>query len=82
MTIMTKTLRASELPADWQRELGIDLDRLVKVEIEELDPAPPTREAEELIAGLMSIVPVTIEGDVTAFIRAERDRIDGRGSGS
>lgn len=78
MTIMTKTMKASELPVDWQRELGISLDRVVRIEIEEVPAVRSQVDVERLMAELQAIVPTPSDGDVTEFIRAERDRIDGR----
>ena len=49
MTIFSKTVRAAELPADWRRDLGIDLDRLVKVEIEEVSPVRSEAEVARLM---------------------------------
>lgn len=81
MTILTKTIAAGELPADWQRELGLAADRMVKVEIAEAPEQRSQAEIDRLIGELKAIVPVESPGDATALIRAERDRIDGRSTG-
>ena len=81
MTTLVKTVRASELPTDWQTELGVPADDIVTVSI--TGDAPPKRSDEEkqrLLAILHAIRPVKIDEDSTTFIRRERDRIDGRGS--
>jgi hypothetical protein len=78
MTIFVKTVQASELPAGWQVEMGLQADSKLRVAIEELPAVRPAAETERLLKQLSSIVPVTIDGGVTDFIRAERTRLDER----
>jgi hypothetical protein len=80
MTVFVKTVTAGQLPEGWQAEMGLAADRQVRVVIEAVPPTRSREEIEDLLADLHKIKPVAIEGDITAFIRAERDRIDGRNS--
>ena len=83
MTTLIKTVSVSELPIDWQVELGLGESDIVRVEIQEVrrneaietDAERRTR----LLRSLHEIVPVIISGNSTEFIRSECDRIDGRG---
>ena len=83
MTTLIKTVSVSELPIDWQVELRLGERDIVRVEIQEArrneaietDAERRTR----LLRSLHEIVPVKISGNSTEFIRAERDRTDGRG---
>jgi hypothetical protein len=78
MTLLVKTLKAGELPDGWRSELGLEADRQVRVAIDEVRPTPTPEEVKRLLEELNQLFPVTIDTDVTAFIRAERARIDGR----
>jgi hypothetical protein len=78
MNALVKTVLASELPASWQAELALPADRQVKISIQELPPKRSPQEIERMQKRLNAIKPVKILGDVTAFIREERERIDGR----
>ncbi len=78
MTLMTKTMRADQLPGAWQKELRLDADKLVRVAIEEVEHDSSDLDAADMLADLHAIVPVKVADDVTSFIRAERDRLDGR----
>ena len=78
MTILTKIVAASDLPMDWQRELRIDGARKVRIEITEIEETDASAERAHLLAELQSLTPVAIKRDVTSFIRAERERLDGR----
>lgn len=80
MNVLVKTVRAGQLPDGWQDEMGLAADSQVRVVIEEVRPSRSREDIEALLADLRKIKPVAIEGDITAFIRAERDRIDGRNS--
>ena len=78
MTVLVKTMKADQLPDEWQAEMGLAADAQVRVAIEEVRPKRSPEEIEALLADLRSIKPVAIDGDITEFIRAERERIDGR----
>ncbi|MGQ0671476.1 MAG: hypothetical protein ACT4N2_01155 [Hyphomicrobium sp.] len=78
MTIFVKTLKAGQLPEGWQKELGLAADKQVRVAIEEVRPKRSPEEIEEMLERLRQIKPVKIDGDITEFIRSERERIDGR----
>lgn len=78
MSILTKIVAASDLPVDWQRELSIDGARKVRIEITEVEEDGASTDRERLLTELKSLNPVSIKGDATTFIRAERERLDGR----
>lgn len=78
MTIFVKTVKASQLPKDWQAELGLASDAQVRVAIEEVQPKRSPEDVDRMLERLRSIKPVKINGDITEFIRSERERIDGR----
>ncbi len=82
MTTLVKTVPASELPPGWQAELGLSDGDMVRVEMQDIRAGKPAEtEAERrarLLRSLHAIVPVKIAVNSTEFIRAERDRIDGR----
>ena len=80
MNILVKTVKASQLPKDWQAELGLASDAQVRVAIEEVQPKRSPEEIDRMLDGLRSIKPVGVDGDITEFIRSERERIDGRNS--
>ncbi len=74
MTLMTKTMRADQLPGSWQQELKLDADTLARVAIERTGVEPTQSEIARMLADLLAIAPVKIDEDVTTFIRAERER--------
>lgn len=78
MNILVKTVNAGQLPDGWQVEMGLAADSQVRVVIEEVKPKRSPEEIEALLADLQSIKPLKIDGDITTFIREERERIDGR----
>lgn len=78
MNIFVKTVKASQLPKDWQAELGLASDAQVRVAIEEVQPKRSPEDVDRMLERLRSIKPVKINGDITEFIRSERERIDGR----
>lgn len=78
MTNLVKTMKADQLPDDWQAEMGLAPDAQVRVAIEEVRPKRSPEEVERMLERLHSIRPVAVEGDITEFIRSERERIDGR----
>lgn len=78
MADIVKEVFAGELPKEWQAELGVSADVLVRVSIEEVSPRRSPEEVERLLTELRDIKPVSIEGDSTDFIRRARDRIDVR----
>ncbi len=80
MTIFVKTVKAGQLPDDWQVEMGLAADSQVRVVIEAVRPSRSREEIEVMLERLRRLKPITVEGDVTAFIRSERDRLDGRNS--
>ena len=82
MTIFSKTNRAAELSDALRKEIGVDASRLLRIAIEEVADERSPSEVEALRAGLRSIVPVDVDGDVRSFIRSERDRLDGRNESS
>jgi hypothetical protein len=82
MTILSRTIRAAELSESLRKEIGVGADQLVKIAIEEVADERSPAEIAALQEGLWSIVPGDIEGDVTSFIRSERDRLDGRNARS
>lgn len=75
---LIKTMTAAELPEDWQEEMGLPPEARVRVAVEEVRPVLSPDEVEQMLEDLRRFNPIPIEGDVTAFIRSERDRIDGR----
>ena len=78
MNILVKTVKAGQLPEDWQAELGLANDAQVRVAIEEVQPKRSPEDVDRMLERLRSIKPVKINGDITEFIRSERERIDGR----
>jgi hypothetical protein len=78
MNILVKTVKAGQLPEDWQAELGLASDAQVRVAIEEVQPKRSPEDVDRMLERLRSIKPVKINGDITEFIRSERERIDGR----
>ena len=78
MNVFVKTVKASELPDGWQAELGLGSDVQVRVAIEEVQPKRSPEEIDRMLERLRSIKPVEVDGDITEFIRSERERIDGR----
>jgi hypothetical protein len=81
MNILVKTVKAGQLPDGWQTEMGLAADSQVRVVIEAVSLSRAPEEVDALLADLRKIKPVSIEGDITSFIRSERDRIDGRNPG-
>ena len=82
MTTLVKTVPASELPTGWQKELGLSGADLVRVELHEIGRTAETEveRRTRLLELLRDFEPIKIATDSTEFIRAERDRLDGRGT--
>jgi hypothetical protein len=80
MTIFVKTVKAGQLSEGWRAEMGNAADCQVRVMIEPVRHSRSREDIEALLQDLRKIKPVAIEGDITAFLRGERDRIDGRNS--
>lgn len=78
MSNIVKTVSVAQLPESWRRELGAGSDALVRVELVEMEAKRSEVEVGRLLALLNSVTPVSIEGDVTSFVRFERDRLDER----
>lgn len=78
MNILVKTVKASQLPKDWQTELGLSGDAHVRVAIEEVQQARSPETVDRMLERMRNLKPLHVEGDITEFIRAERERIDGR----
>ena len=75
---MIKTIPASELPRDWREEMGLSPEARVRVAVEEIKPLRSPEEVEQMLQDLRRFIPIPVTGDVTTFIRAERDRLDER----
>lgn len=80
MNILVKTVRAGQLPDGWQVEMGLAPDSQVLVKIEEVHPSRSREEIEAVLEKLRQLKPIAVDGDVTTFMRSERDRLDGRNS--
>lgn len=79
MTMLIKTVPAGQLPPAWQHELGLGPDAPVRVAIEAMPWTRAPEEVARLLGLLDKLEPVDAGGEVTAFIRSERERLDTRG---
>jgi len=77
-----KIVKGRDLPAEWKKEMGVDDESVIELRVKSMEEAPDdqklTAEQVRLLALVDGITPVKIEMNSTEFLRAERDRIDGR----
>lgn len=79
MTTLIKKVLVSELPIGWRADLGLNDGDLVRIEIQKLLPPAELDVTERSLRRLHAISPAPARIDAVELIRAERDRIDGRG---